>query len=880
MRNKHYVILLILVLLHLMMLTPKVLAQDEEDYTAPGPISGIDLGVSSLQLSVGESYSFNVSFEPADTKLTTLDWYVTDESVITIDPLTDTVTAVGEGEARIFAESFDQFAYAVCDVIVGDPVSKSVSVTKSGSAFMDLSPEDLGKISAETLTHYLDFVADSVLDERSYENASSRTFDVIAAVKPGTEKEQSALAKECGIEDSEPLEELNAVTLYGSLDAILRYVKDNSDLREIFEFGPFVIEEPEMDEVSSESIQKAVGLQGYTQELTNISYAHKMGLKGKGRWIAVIDSGIRRNNAQFTNGGRTIIEACFSKTKTGKYYSVCTDGSQGAGASEPRLAIKKSEFNHGSHVSGIAAGRDGIAPLANLISIQSHTEKRWTCKASERKDYACRTNSNQCCKSHISNGDLGRAYEYILKLAKTRKIDAVNMSYGRGTKNKTTCDSKNKWEKNYFDKFRSAGILPVLSAGNSGYDGAVGDAACLSNAYVVANITMRENKPMLAKSSNFSKKIDIAAPGSRVWSAGYSPKSMMYMSGTSMAAPMVSGAVALVKQMYPGMTPDDVGEYLKTISQKTVNKRIKTNWHFTYSKPVLTFGAIHKLTVPYYNWITGGDKSITFKVYRMAMNNAKFSADVTTFSGQKIPGIKVSWKSQGDFTYVRISGNALQNGQIYKVALKRTFKIGSTNYWSTTTEYGRPISTGTVKAPTANPLDKSVSLTAGTGGARYYIYDAATGNLVRQMNVTNAAASTTIKGLVNGRVYAVTASPYRQINITKNGTKRAVNFYGTESGRVLFMPMSSPFNLKVGYPINNKNQSKISCSADNAATGIMVTYRKSGTTGGWTQGCKSENGKFSCTVNVGRGYDFRVQKYKTLNGKTYYGPFTGIPGRN
>ena len=877
MRNKHFGILFILVLLHLMMFTLPVPAQDE-DYVSPGPITGIDLGVSALQLSPGESYTFQIKFEPADTVLTTLDWYVTDENVISIDPLTDTVTALSNGTARIFAESFDQFSYAVCDVTVGDSVSKDASVMKSGSAFFDLSPEDLGKISAGTLTRYLDFVAGSPMDETSFTYASSRSFDVLAAVKPGTEEAQSELAKERGVEDSEPLKELNAITLYGSLEAILSYAKGNGDLREIFEFGPFATDEPELEEVSSESVQKAVGLKGNTEALTKISYAHSLGLKGKGRWIAVIDSGINRNNAQFNNGSRQIIEACFSKARnkgTYRYYSVCSDGQKAAGASAARLAMNKAKFNHGSHVTGIAAGRDGIAPLANIISIQSHTEKRWTCKANERKEYSCGSNSNQCCASHISNADLARAYDYILELSKTRKIDAVNMSYGSSTKYTSTCDSSNKFEKKYFDKFRAAGMLPVLSAGNSGYNGGVGNAACLSNAYTVANITMSSGRPVLAKSSNFSRKIDIAAPGVRIWSAGYS-KDMMTMSGTSMAAPMVSGAVALVKQMYPGMTAEDAGEYLKTISKNTVNKRINSTGTFKYSKPVLTFDAIHKLNVPYFNWITGGDKSITFKVYRMAVKDVKFSAEVTTLSGQKITGTKTAWKNRGDFTYVRVSGDSLANGQIYKVKLKRSFNVGKTKYWSVSTQYGRPFNAA--MSPKPESLDKGVSVTAGSGGAKYYIYDIATGKVVKQMNVTNAGTPTEIKGLVNGRLYAVSASSFTKINITKNGVKKAVNFYGAESGSVLFMPMSAPFNTKIAYSIG-KEESELTSSADNAADGIMVSYRKSGEQGSWTPGCRSSNGKFSCTVSVGRGYDFRVQKYKTLKGKTYYGPVADIQGR-
>ena len=219
--NHRFPVLFILLLFCLLAVFP-VYAQ-EEDAVRSASITKVDLGVDSLDLAVGESYTFDVAFEPADTVLQTLDWYVTDEDVISIDPLTDTVTALAAGEARILAESFDGFSYAVCTVTVGGSAPKDAAVMKSGSEFFGLSAKDLKKISAESLNRYLDFIADSALDESSYQAVSARWFDVLAAVKPGKEEAQSLRAAQCGVDDSEPLRELNAVTLTGSLDSILKY---------------------------------------------------------------------------------------------------------------------------------------------------------------------------------------------------------------------------------------------------------------------------------------------------------------------------------------------------------------------------------------------------------------------------------------------------------------------------------------------------------------------------------------------------------------------------------------------------------------------------------------------------------------------------------
>ena len=863
-------ILLILICLVLIGFMPVV---REVHAAQSGPITKIDLGVTELNLSVGESYTFDVRYEPEDTVLTTLDWQVTDESIITVDSLTNTVTALANGEARIFAESFDGFSYAVCTVTVGDSAAKDVSVMKSGGDFMDLSPEDLNKITAETLIRYLDFIADSTLDESSYENVTNRCFDLLGAVKPGTEQEQSQLAKDCGVEESVPLSELHAITLTGNLGAILKYAQNNPDLNEIFELGPFFLEEPVYDELDPETVSKAVTLEGFTKELTNIGFAQDtLGLDGKGRWIAVIDTGTDTSNAQFA-GKRQIIEKCFSgSSEMGNYriQSVCVTDKEGKGAAAPGNAWNRSKFDHGTHVAGIAVGTGGIAPKANLIAIQAFTEKVWTCKDDdERNYYACGADhAGLCCKSSLRNKEIGQAYDYLLNLAKTKniQIDALNMSYGGGKEYAAACDDINPFEKKYFDQMLDLGIVPIVAAGNNYYNNGLSDAACLSNTYSVGALLDRAD-PVYAKFSNTGPNLDIAAPGSDIFSAGYT-KPMMKMSGTSMAAPMVSGAVALVKQIYPGMKPKNVEFYLKSISTKIVNQ--KPEHSFGYNKPVLTFDNMLKLIVPYYDWITGGDHSITIKVDRMS-RQAKFTATVTDLNNDPVNGLKVQWKSDGDYTYVKISGNNLQNGTVYKVNLTRTVKIGGKTYESSTTEFGRPRK-NTVK-PTATPANGMVYVKSQSGNVRYLFYEANTGKFVAAFNVDDGSKSFKVTGFVNGRPYSVSVVPYEVVKV--NG--QDVNFYGSESARVNFMPMSEPFNAKVTYPSKKNAAVTVSCTADKAADGIIV---KVGSNGKWTNGCQSKGNKFTCSIkSVGTNQDFRIVKYKVYKGKTYESPAVIVKGK-
>jgi len=136
-RNRWYSIFVfgIMFLFHL---TLPAAAQDIKP-VSNSSVTRIDLGVTDLALDPGESYAFHITYEPADPAVRTLSWYVTDENVVRVDPMTDTVMALEEGEARIFAESMDGSSYAVCTVTVGSAISKDGSAMKSGSDVLGLS---------------------------------------------------------------------------------------------------------------------------------------------------------------------------------------------------------------------------------------------------------------------------------------------------------------------------------------------------------------------------------------------------------------------------------------------------------------------------------------------------------------------------------------------------------------------------------------------------------------------------------------------------------------------------------------------------------------------------------------------------------------------
>jgi len=93
-------------------------------------------------------------------------------------------------------------------------------------------------------------------------------------------------------------------------------------------------------------------------------------------------------------------------------------------------------------------------------------------------------------------------------------------------------------------------------ADSDGKPGALGGPRCFSwGSY--------DDDDSFANFSNFGSDVDIIAPGKCIWSTV--PGGYQYMSGTSMAAPHVSGAAALLKAMRPNLTPADVKQALQDL---------------------------------------------------------------------------------------------------------------------------------------------------------------------------------------------------------------------------------------------------------------------------------------------------------------------------
>ncbi len=210
------------------------------------------------------------------------------------------------------------------------------------------------------------------------------------------------------------------------------------------------------------------------------------------------------------------------------------------------------DMSHGSHVAGIiaaeannGAGIAGVSYNARIIPVQIYG-----------------LYSNSCYAE-----DLIRGIDYVVRNKSTWNIRVINYSSGTYSYSELV---KNAWNKAY-----QAGIAIVAAGGNKAtsklqwpadYPTVVGVTALDNTSSVVNGNTGYFRYPTqvnLAYFSNYNdyrewglKGKNIAAPGVDIYSHGYTSGDYIMMDGTSMAAPQVSGVLALMFAASPNLSVD------------------------------------------------------------------------------------------------------------------------------------------------------------------------------------------------------------------------------------------------------------------------------------------------------------------------------------
>ncbi len=286
--------------------------------------------------------------------------------------------------------------------------------------------------------------------------------------------------------------------------------------------------------------------ENYYLDTLGVRYVWDMGLRGEGIAVAVVDSGIT-NDHDFSRR-RIVASERFN----------------------PQCVAIHDSYGHGTHVAGVIGGNGsdsdgaymGIAPMVDLISL----------KISD-------------CAGMAYESDTVDAMQWVLDHKDEYNIRVVNLSIN------------STMEQSYHTSPLDAaaeilwfnGIVVVASAGNKGSGGGPNtiDAAPANDPFIITvgasderGTAVRYDDTIAPYSAHGTTmdgfaKPDIIAPGRDIISvlAGTSAWHVEYpdrvvkignqseyfrLSGTSASAPMVAGAVALLLEAEPDLTPDQV----------------------------------------------------------------------------------------------------------------------------------------------------------------------------------------------------------------------------------------------------------------------------------------------------------------------------------
>ncbi|MDQ6669807.1 MAG: S8 family peptidase [Chloroflexota bacterium] len=293
----------------------------------------------------------------------------------------------------------------------------------------------------------------------------------------------------------------------------------------------------------------------YVQEV-NANSVWQQGGSGRGVTVAVLDSGVSPDLDLTRTSNRILASVGFAG---------------------PTSASSPDPGGHGTHIAGIIAGDGtrsagqyvGMAPGANIVSVQ-----------------VLDANGNGRVSSIL------RGLDWVIAHQAQYNIRIVNMSFGAIAQGSYITDPMAAGVEVAWTR----GLVVVAAAGNGGPSSGTVDtpgidpyAITVGSSDDRGTLTLADDvlgwwSSWSSANGSTSQKPDLVAPGRRLVSL-YVPGSTLSallpdhlvtarngstyfrLTGTSMSTAVVSGAVALLLEHQPGLTPDQVKKILTTTSQ-------------------------------------------------------------------------------------------------------------------------------------------------------------------------------------------------------------------------------------------------------------------------------------------------------------------------
>ncbi|HET9951813.1 MAG TPA: S8 family serine peptidase [Candidatus Eisenbacteria bacterium] len=330
-------------------------------------------------------------------------------------------------------------------------------------------------------------------------------------------------------------------------------------------------------------------------------------LTGAGVNIAILDTGVRNDHPTLPSK---------SSTGAGGFVAGCdATGSTATGGVDVDPDATNAFLGHGSRVASIAMGRiptepgadcgketaesvapdcAGVAPEAGLVDV-----KVWNASSDSTSEFLEPPDA-------ISAGSVMKGIDWIGVHKEEYRIAVVNISLSNGLPCDGDCAACSAV--NYL---AAIGVTPVVGFGNAS-DGesdedrtrvetpaAAADAITVAGSYDHDTAARGNDEPydLYLIGPTTGGKPDLSAPAQDVYSLGYpsSPDEPEYTpsSGTSFAAPLASGAAALLIESDPYIDPANVKDILVRTVDDTLNNGGLKGWDSKLGNGLLNvYGAV------------------------------------------------------------------------------------------------------------------------------------------------------------------------------------------------------------------------------------------------------------------------------------------------
>ena len=325
----------------------------------------------------------------------------------------------------------------------------------------------------------------------------------------------------------------------------------------------------------TEEYFKSTGL-----DIINASAAYSKGYTGKGITVGISDHPVNFTSPEFDTKQHSYVAENFYPSYIDENKTVYN--------------VTDSDYwqfmYHGTHVAGIAAasrngvGMHGVAYEAEVVNVSAYNAYYWW-GAYERPDWADALLDNPDVK--IVNCSWGT------DLNPTERSEGKDITSMKGYL--CLLDAREKEMADSINAATGRGVLAVFGAGNDGYvmpsfentvqwvegKNTPVNKICVTMLESTNNLTRTGNRisglnilGVLSNGTSFNEDGALAAPGTMIVSANadYARSNEIDITetGTSMAAPHVAGAAALVQQAFPYMTGKQFGDVLLSTANPNV----------------------------------------------------------------------------------------------------------------------------------------------------------------------------------------------------------------------------------------------------------------------------------------------------------------------